>query len=65
MFEPKATAPHLDSTKTSKAQPEQMLSASPSEADAPADKPTRAVETRITYTSAIVSTSVGLVDSAR
>jgi hypothetical protein len=27
MFEPKATAPHLDSTKTGKAQGEQMFSA--------------------------------------
>src|SRR5262249_33969402 len=32
---PKATAPHLDSTKSGKAQPEPMSSASPPEADMP------------------------------
>jgi hypothetical protein len=33
MFEPKATAPHLDSTKTGKSQIENNNTASPSKAD--------------------------------
>jgi hypothetical protein len=33
MFEPKATAPHLDSTKMRNNQPEQMSSAFPSNSD--------------------------------